>query len=165
MSDLDTQLREARLDGTLADSFPASDPPSFTPITGMGRPVSRDTGSEVLVKRAYEPPAKDDGYRVLVDRIWPRGVSRDHLHVDEWIKQVAPTSELRRWYGHKVERWDEFRDRYLRELAEGEPLEAVKALTERARSGQLTLVVGARDADHSQGEVLRTLIEKRLKSG
>lgn len=164
MSDRETQLREARLDGTLADSFPASDPPSFTPITGMGRSVSHNASAKVMVRRAYEPPGKDDGYRVLVDRIWPRGVSRDHLHLDEWIKQVAPTTELRRWYGHKVERWDEFRDRYLRELAQGEPLEAVKALTERAQSGRLTLVVGARDAEHSQGEVLRALIEKRLNA-
>lgn len=118
--------------------------------------------ARIVVRRAYEPPAPDDGDRVLVDRIWPRGVSRDHLELAEWDRVVAPSSELRRWYGHRVERWEQFSERYRRELSAGPQLAAVNKLIERARAGRLTLVVGARDVDHSQGAVLCALIEESL---
>jgi uncharacterized protein YeaO (DUF488 family) len=121
--------------------------------------------TRVALRRAYEPPAPDDGYRVLVDRVWPRGVSREHLELAEWNRVVAPSTQLRRWYGHKLELWKEFRERYREELAQPEQHAAVEALTERARSGRLTLVVGARDVEHSQGAVLAELINDKLAAG
>ena len=119
--------------------------------------------ASVSIRRAYDLPGDHDGYRVLVDRVWPRGVSKDQLRIDEWMREVAPSSELRRWYGHRPERWEEFRQRYIRELAEGPQHEAFEALLERARSGPVTLVFGARDAEHSQAAVLRDLLIERLQ--
>lgn len=119
----------------------------------------------VVVRRAYEPPEPDDGYRVLVDRVWPRGVSRDDLQLAEWNRVVAPSTELRRWYGHRLERWEAFREKYGAELRESARRAVVEELTERARAGRLTLVVGARDAEHSQGAVLRAAINERLEAG
>ena len=116
----------------------------------------------VRLCRAYDPPGEADGYRVLVDRVWPRGVSRDHLKLAEWNRVIAPSSELRRWYGHRRELWDEFRERYRTELSASPQRAAIEQLIERARAGHLTLVAGARDVEHSQGEVLRELIEEAL---
>ncbi|MCK9497052.1 MAG: DUF488 family protein [Dehalococcoidia bacterium] len=121
--------------------------------------------SRVWLRRAYDAPTRNDGYRVLVDRLWPRGVSREHLAVDEWLKEVAPSSDLRRWYDHRAERWDEFRTRYLDELASGEAAEALASLVSLARKRRVTLVYGARDAELSNAAVLREAIEARLPAG
>jgi len=121
--------------------------------------------SRVWLRRAYDAPTRNDGYRVLVDRLWPRGVSREHLAVDEWLKEVAPSSDLRRWYDHRAERWDEFRTRYLDELASGEAAEALASLVGLARKRRVTLVYGARDAELSNAAVLREAIEARLRAG
>lgn len=121
--------------------------------------------SRVWLRRAYDAPTRNDGYRVLVDRLWPRGVSREHLAVDEWLKEVAPSSDLRRWYDHRAERWDEFRTRYLDELASGEAAEALASLVSLARKRRVTLVYGARDAELSNAAVLRDAIEARLPAG
>lgn len=121
--------------------------------------------SRVWLRRAYDAPTRNDGYRVLVDRLWPRGVSREHLAVDEWLKEVAPSSDLRRWYDHRAERWDEFRTRYLDELASGEAAEALASLISLARKRRVTLVYGARDAELSNAAVLREAIEARLPAG
>lgn len=118
--------------------------------------------NRVWMRRAYDPPTRNDGYRVLVDRLWPRGVSRDALAIDEWSRDIAPSDELRRWYGHRPERWDEFRERYRRELGEGAARAALETLADRARSQRVTLVFGARDAEHSQAAVLRELLDERL---
>lgn len=118
--------------------------------------------NRVWMRRAYDPPTRNDGYRVLVDRLWPRGVTRQGVAVDEWNRDVAPSDELRRWYGHRPERWEEFRTRYRRELEGGVARLAVEALAARARSQRVTLVFGARDAEHSQAAVLREVIEARL---
>ena len=112
------------------------------------------------LKRAYDPPEPDDGYRVLVDRIWPRGVRRDALAIDEWASVLAPTDELRRWFGHRVECWPEFRDRYVRELEDPERARALTALRTRARRGQITLVFGAADREHNQAVVLAEILER-----
>lgn len=112
----------------------------------------------VQIKRAYEPAAAGDGYRVLVDRLWPRGVNKDEAQLDAWYRDLAPSTELRRWYGHKTERWDEFRDKYRAELAAEKPLTLLQEIAERGRQGPVTLVFGARDAEHSQAEVLRELL-------
>ncbi|MEZ4503597.1 MAG: DUF488 family protein [Dehalococcoidia bacterium] len=118
--------------------------------------------ARVWLRRAYHPSTPNDGHRVLVDRVWPRGVTRAALQLDEWCREVAPSDALRRWYGHDVQRWAEFKKRYHEELAHGEPAAALATLVERARVGRLTLVFGARDAPHSQAAVLREVIEAAL---
>ncbi len=109
---------------------------------------------EVRMRRVYDDPSPDDGTRVLVDRVWPRGLARARAGIDEWAKAVAPSTELRRWYGHDPGRFEEFRRRYLAELAEPERHSALGRLRELARSGRLTLLTATRDIDHSQAAVL-----------
>ena len=111
---------------------------------------------DVRLKRAYEPAAEDDGYRVLVDRLWPRGVSREKARLDEWARELAPSAELRRWFGHDPARFDEFRRRYREELTpRADELEELRG---RARSGRLTLVFGARDTEHNDAIVLAEIL-------
>jgi uncharacterized protein YeaO (DUF488 family) len=113
------------------------------------------------VKRAYDPPASSDGYRVLVDRIWPRGVAKEDLKVDAWLKEVAPSTALRKWFGHDPKKWDEFRRRYAREL---EPhAAALEQLVKHARAGRVTLVFAAKDAEHNNAVALREYLQGRLK--
>ena len=109
---------------------------------------------QVLLRRVYDDPSPQGGARVLVDRVWPRGLTKDAAHLDEWIKDVAPSTELRRWYGHEPERFTEFRHRYLAELAGPRPAAALDRLRELARSGKITLLTATRDLDHSQAAVL-----------
>lgn len=116
----------------------------------------------VRIRRAYDDPTHNDGYRVLVDRIWPRGVSKEDAKVDEWCKDVAPSTELRKWFGHDPERWEEFRSRYRAELADCDDL--VDNLVERTRDGRVTLVYGAKDTEHNQAVVLAELIGERRDS-
>ena len=110
--------------------------------------------AEVRIRRVYDDPSAEDGRRVLVDRIWPRGLARARAGIDEWAKAVAPSTELRRWYGHEPGRFEEFRRRYQAELAAPEPQAALRHLRELARSGPLTLLTATRDIDHSQAAVL-----------
>jgi uncharacterized protein YeaO (DUF488 family) len=112
----------------------------------------------VRLKRAYEPPDPSDGYRVLVDRLWPRGVAKDAARLDEWARDLAPSPELRKWFGHDPERFDEFRRRYAEELADRE--EQVSALRRRARNGTVTLVYAARDTEHNDAVVLAELLRR-----
>jgi uncharacterized protein YeaO (DUF488 family) len=95
------------------------------------------------MKRAYDPPSEDDGFRILVDRIWPRGMSRERIQIDLWLKDVAPSNELRRWFGHDPSRWDEFKERYHQELADKDDL--IDQISEKVSSGDVTLVFGAKD--------------------
>jgi len=110
-------------------------------------------GPAVSIKRAYEPPEPGDGTRVLVDRLWPRGVKKVDAGISQWMKDIAPSDELRKWFGHQPERWEEFRRRYRAELAGKSEL--IAQLRELTRHGPLTLVYGARDAVHNQAVVLR----------
>ena len=119
----------------------------------MDRPV---TASNVRLKRAYEPPEKKDGARILVDRLWPRGVSKEEARLDEWIKEIAPSAELRTWFGHDPNRWDEFRRRYRAELARHSNI--LKDFRRRAREGPITLVYSAKDEVHNDAVVLRNVI-------
>jgi uncharacterized protein YeaO (DUF488 family) len=113
----------------------------------------------VELKRAYEPPSSRDGMRVLVDRMWPRGLSKRNAHIDLWLKDIAPSTALRQWFGHDSARWSEFRRRYRAELVRNPaPLEQ---LCELARAGRLTLVFGARDERHNQAVVLKGLLASR----
>lgn len=109
----------------------------------------------VSIRRAYDEPAADDGYRVLVDRIWPRGRRKDELALDEWAKELAPSTALRKWFAHDPERWEEFRERYRDELATPEARERLRALIDAAGGRPITLVYSARDEQHNQAVVLR----------
>ncbi|MBS0473103.1 MAG: DUF488 domain-containing protein [Proteobacteria bacterium] len=115
--------------------------------------------AKLQIKRVYDASNAHDGQRVLVDRIWPRGVSKDDLKDVLWLKDLAPSTELRQWFGHKPERWTEFTKRYRAELDEaGEPLSALRALMKK---GRVTLLYSARDTEHNQAVVLRDYLEKR----
>ncbi|HEY9549865.1 MAG TPA: DUF488 domain-containing protein [Kiloniellaceae bacterium] len=115
----------------------------------------------LAVKRAYDPPAKADGQRVLVDRVWPRGVTKEALRLDGWLKEAAPSTALRKWFGHDPAKWDGFRERYFREL-DAQP-EAVATLLERCARGRVTLVYGAKDSAHNQAVALKTYLERRQR--
>jgi uncharacterized protein YeaO (DUF488 family) len=114
----------------------------------------------VQIKRVYEPASSTDGYRVLIDRLWPRGVSRDSAKLDEWMKELAPSTELRQWFGHDPGRFEEFRRRYIEELREGRPL--LTALRRRARDATLTLVYSAHDTEHNDAVVLAQVLRSGL---
>ena len=110
----------------------------------------------VTSKRVYDSAEPGDGYRVLIDRMWPRGVSRERARLDEWARELAPSSELRKWFHHDPERFDEFRSRYREELHERRPL--LEELRRRARDGPVTLLYAARDREHNDAVVLEELL-------
>lgn len=107
------------------------------------------------IRRAYEPAAPEDGYRVLIDRLWPRGVARADAGIDEWRRELAPSDALRRWFGHDPARWAAFCSRYRKELEAPGARAALRDLAARARRGPVTLVFGARDPEHNNAVVLR----------
>lgn len=111
----------------------------------------------VRIKRVYEQPSEVDGTRVLVDRLWPRGLSRNEAAIDVWLKDVAPTTELRKWFSHDPLRWDAFVRRYREELEENPALDVLRRLT---RSGTVTLLYATRDEEHNQAVVLRQMLIK-----
>lgn len=121
----------------------------------MGKAVHPDN---VRLKRAYEPVAANDGERILVDRLWPRGIRKEEAAIDRWEKALAPSTELRKWFGHDPARWDEFQARYKAELSAH--AEEVSALRELARHKPVTLIYGARDEHHNDAIVLRDVLLK-----
>lgn len=123
-----------------------------------GEEAGQEAMGEIRVRRVYEPPAADDGYRVLVDRIWPRGVAKDRAHLDEWCKTVGPSPELRRWYGHDPAKYDEFAHRYRAELEEPERAEALEHLRAVAARATVTLLTASRRAEISQAAVLARVL-------
>jgi uncharacterized protein YeaO (DUF488 family) len=117
---------------------------------------------KIRVKRVYDAPTPDDGYRVLVDRLWPRGLSKDRARIDRWLREVAPSNKLRTWFAHRVERFGEFRNRYIEELRDKESL--VRVLLSKVETGQtITLLYSAKDSEHNNAVVLRDYLEERLK--
>lgn len=126
-------------------------------------PIARANQMTIRIKRIYDAPADDDGYRVLVDRVWPRGLSKSKARIDRWLKEIAPSTELRRWFGHDPSRWNEFRSRYRGELEKSSAL--VEELVEKARSAPVTLLFSARDQHHNQAVVLSEWLEERLGNG
>lgn len=112
------------------------------------------------VKRTYDPPSPADGRRVLVERLWPRGMTKEDVAADEWRKEVAPSPELRKWYGHRPERWEEFQRRYRAEL-DAAP-EGWRPLLEAARQGPLTLLFSARDRERNSAVLLRDYLAAKL---
>ncbi|MGV0850724.1 DUF488 domain-containing protein [Mycolicibacterium phlei] len=115
-------------------------------------------GSHVRIARVYEQPARDEGARVLVDRLWPRGIRKDDPRVGRWMPEVAPSAELRRWYSHRPELFDQFAARYTAELAEGAAAEALAELRTMVEAGPLLLVTSTRDIELSQAAVLRNVL-------
>jgi uncharacterized protein YeaO (DUF488 family) len=115
---------------------------------------------DVRLKRAYDPAASADGYRLLIDRLWPRGISRARAELDAWEPELAPSTELRQWFGHQPERFAEFRRRYMEEL--GSQRSRLTALRRRARDGTLTLVYSAHDAQHNDAVVLAEVLRRGL---
>lgn len=115
----------------------------------------------VRIRRVYALPLKSDGIRVLVDRLWPRGVSKGEAHVDLWAKEIAPSDALRKWFRHDPERWQEFTRRYRRELREPEKRNALKKIRSLTRSRRVTLVFAARDLDHNNAVVLASILHRR----
>ncbi len=115
----------------------------------------------IRIERVYGAPASAPGARFLVDRLWPRGIGKDALRIDAWVPEAGPSHELRRWFGHRKERWDEFRRRYFAEL-EARPT-AWEPILSAARHGDVALLYGARDTEHNQAVALKEFLEARLK--
>ncbi|HZU05311.1 MAG TPA: DUF488 family protein [Chloroflexota bacterium] len=114
----------------------------------------------VRIRRVYDPPAPDEGYRVLIDRLWPRGLRKDQLPLDAWLRELAVSDGLRRWFGHEPARWEEFRQRYRAELLAPERRPLLEELARRARDGTVTILYGARDPQHNNAVVLAELLEE-----
>ena len=116
----------------------------------------------IAVKRVYEPAAKTDGYRVLIDRLWPRGLKKDDVLLDQWAKELAPSTALRQWFGHEPARWDGFRHRYATEL--DALAEHWRPLAERAARHVVTLLYGARDEEHNNAVALKAYLDNWLRT-
>ena len=113
----------------------------------------------IRLKRVYEKPSRADGFRVLVDRLWPRGLTKERAALSLWLKDVAPSAELRKWFGHDPARWKGFQTRYRKELAGRK--DALKLLRQKARERTVTLLYGARDEEHNEARVLKKVLEGR----
>jgi uncharacterized protein YeaO (DUF488 family) len=112
----------------------------------------------IKLKRVYEEPAKADGERILVERLWPRGLSKERAKVSLWLKEIAPSPELRKWFGHDPDKWNEFRSRYTKELKGKKEL--TELLKRKAREGMITLVYAARDEEHNSALILKQFLQK-----
>lgn len=112
----------------------------------------------IKIKRVYEQPDDSDGFRILVDRLWPRGMTKEKAHVDLWLKEIAPSTELRKWFGHDPEKWKRFQGRYETELLHNGPL--IEMLNQKARLGTITLLYGAKNEKHNEARVLKQFLER-----
>lgn len=121
--------------------------------------MNRAKGSRLRIKRAYDPPAAGDGIRVLVDRLWPRGLSKEKARIDEWVKDIAPSDALRRWFGHDPDKWAEFERRYAEELSRPEAKAGIGSLRDLAAGKPVTLVFSAADEEHNNAVALREFLE------
>ncbi len=113
----------------------------------------------IRIKRIYAPPAREDGERILVDRLWPRGVSREQAHIDAWLQEIGPSTGLRKWFGHDPSRWGEFRNRYAKELDEPGKRAVLRDLAARSGRGVVTLLFGAKDELRNNAVVLKALVD------
>ena len=113
----------------------------------------------IQIKRVYEDKSKDDGHRILIDRLWPRGVSKEDAHFDEWMKELAPSTELRKWFDHKPERFEEFSKRYKKELAEKKEL--LDKLKELAKKRKVTLLFAAKDSEINNAVVIKDILMRK----
>jgi uncharacterized protein YeaO (DUF488 family) len=113
---------------------------------------------KIKIKRVYEKPDKEDGFRILVDRLWPRGLTKEKAGIDLWLKEIAPSTDLRKWFGHDPKKWKEFRYRYSDELTKNK--EQVSLLKDQMKKGPVTLVYGAKDEEHNEALVLKELFKR-----
>jgi uncharacterized protein YeaO (DUF488 family) len=113
----------------------------------------------IQIKRVYEKPESGDGKRILIDRLWPRGLTKEKAAIDLWIKEIAPTTELRKWFDHDESKWNEFKKRYIQELQKNS--DSIEKLMEELKSGKATLVYGARDLEHNDAVVLKEYLEQK----
>lgn len=116
----------------------------------------------IRLKRVYEKSSKDDGFRVLVDRLWPRGLTKERAAIDLWLKELAPSTELRKWFGHDPNKWKKFQTRYRKELRHKKPL--LNELRKRAANHTVTLIYAARDEEHNEAIVLKKILDGATKS-
>ncbi len=126
--------------------------------TGTATGRAKGKSGPFRIKRIYEPPSPQDGLRILVDRLWPRGMKKEDCRLDGWLKELAPSAKLRKWFGHDPARWLQFQRRYFDELKE--QTDACQALLKQARQSTVTLLYGARDPDHNQAVALKTYLER-----
>ena len=117
--------------------------------------------TSIKIKRVYDQFHQEDGYRILVDRIWPRGLAKASAHIDEWVKDIAPTNELRKWFSHDIEKWEAFRTKYLDELKKSGVAETVHELVKKHK--HITLLFGAKDEQHNQAVVLQEYLQRLMK--
>jgi uncharacterized protein YeaO (DUF488 family) len=117
----------------------------------------------IRIKRAYDPVFEGDGERILVDRLWPRGVTKEAARISSWMKELGPTTDLRKWFGHDPSRWEEFRTRYTKELQSPDHRELLGDLVTRSRQDVVTLVFGAKDREHNHAIVLKNMVENIVK--
>ncbi len=134
--------------GLIVEGIPTHPAADLVPLIRMN----------IRLKRVYEKPDKDDGLRILVDRLWPRGLTKEKAHVDLWVKEISPTSELRKWFRHDPKKWDEFQERYKTEIRGKDDL--LTMLKRRAREGTITLMYAARDEKHNEAVVLKHFLER-----
>ncbi len=116
----------------------------------------------IKIKRVYEQPSKDDGKRILIDRLWPRGLKKDDAQIDEWIKEVAPSNELRKWFNHDPNRWDEFKNRFFAELQGNR--EMVEGISNVARKGTVTLLFGSKEERFNNAVALKEYIDAKMNA-
>jgi uncharacterized protein YeaO (DUF488 family) len=116
----------------------------------------------IRLKRAYDEYSQEDGYRVLVDRLWPRGISKEKLHIDDWLKEIAPSNELRKWYGHDPEKWDQFKQRYYKELKDKEQL--IQGLLQRIEAGPITLVYSTKETEYNNAVALKEYLLSQISN-
>jgi uncharacterized protein YeaO (DUF488 family) len=131
---------------------------TFGRKSSLATKVSEKMKHELNLKRVYEAPHKDDGPRILVDRLWPRGLTKEKAKVDLWLKEIAPSTELRKWFGHDPKKWRSFRKRYETELKDH--ADEIKLLKSKVKEGTVTLIYGARDQEHNEALVLKQFLER-----
>jgi uncharacterized protein YeaO (DUF488 family) len=115
------------------------------------------------IKRAYDKPEGSDGKRILIDRLWPRGISKADARIDEWLKDLGPTTELRKWFGHDQDKWEEFRSRYIKELSAPDKQAHLERIAQQAGQTNVTLIYSAKDTEHSDVKVIEELITRIMK--
>ena len=115
----------------------------------------------IMIKRIYDPPAAEDGFRILVDRLWPRGLAKAKTKVDLWLKEISPSNELRKWYGHDPEKWEEFKKRYRNEIEDQK--EALDSIVKKARGGIVTFLFSSKEKKLNNAAALKEFVERRMK--